>query len=72
MADEKPELTYYERNRERILARLNEKYRTDPEFRERARKRSRERYHEDEAYRKATIERAKARYRRLKKDRSDD
>lgn len=53
---------YYLKNRDKILARLNSAYRTDPAFRQVVLERSKRRYHEDEAYRQATIERAKRRY----------
>ncbi len=57
---------YYLKNRDKILARLNNAYRSDPEFREQVLERSKRRYHEDEAYRLATIERAKQRYQERK------
>lgn len=57
---------YYLKNRDKILAKLNSAYRSDPEFREQVLERSKRRYHEDEAYRQATIERAKQRYQERK------
>lgn len=59
--------TYYSRNRERILARLNAKYREDAAFRGKARRKYRQRYREDPEYRKATLERANRRYQDQKK-----
>lgn len=54
------------RVRQRILAKLRERYATDKKFREKAKKTARKRYHKDPEYRKATLERAKARYRAKK------
>jgi len=59
--------SWYERNREKVLKKLNKRYEEDKEFREKTRKRYREKYHNDPEYRKKTIERAKKRYRKLKK-----
>jgi hypothetical protein len=57
--------TYYERNRNSVLKKVNQRYKLNKKYREAARKRARRKYHEDEKYRKLTIERAKKRYRRL-------
>ena len=66
MATQKAKKTYYERNREKILLKMKQRYQQDPDYREKTKQLARKRYHEDEAYRKATIERAKKRYRELK------
>lgn len=59
--------TYYEKNKEKILKRLKEKYKEDKEFREKVKTTYREKYHKDEEYKKATIERAKKRDRSVRK-----
>jgi hypothetical protein len=53
--------TYYEKNKDRILKRLNEKYRSDAEFKEKVKAENKRRYHSDPDYKEKTIERAKAR-----------
>ncbi|MDZ7373558.1 MAG: hypothetical protein ONB23_06250 [candidate division KSB1 bacterium] len=57
---------YYYRHRERILARLRQRYREDESYREAVRERARKRYHEDDAYREATKRRSRERYQRMK------
>jgi len=39
--------TYYEKNKDKILRRLKERYQEDKEFRDKARETYRERYHTD-------------------------
>jgi|GEM_PF-6858135 CRISPR/Cas system-associated endonuclease Cas1 len=58
--------TYYYRHREKILARLRQRYREDDKYREAVRERARKRYHEDEAYREATKRRSRERYYRMR------
>lgn len=53
--------TYYEKNKERILKRLNDKYRADSEFKEKVKAENKKRYHTDPEYREKTIQRAKER-----------
>jgi len=43
--------TYYEKNKDKILRRLKERYQEDKEFRDKARETYRERYHTDPEYR---------------------
>ena len=58
----KMENTWYNRNKEKVLQKLKNKYREDKEFREKARKKYKERYHYDEEYREKTKQRARERY----------
>ena len=53
--------SYYEKNKERILKRLNDKYRSDSEFKEKVKADNKRRYHEDPEYKEKTIMRAKDR-----------
>ncbi len=64
---QKKKTTYYQRNKETILARVNQKYKNDPSFREKVKEYSRNRYHEDEEYRKRTIDAARKRHKRQRK-----
>jgi hypothetical protein len=50
---------YYQKNKEKILARLKEKYATDLEFREKVKKAYSSRYKEDKIYQEVTRLRAK-------------
>jgi len=63
--------SYYKRNKERILNRLNEKYKIDFEFREKVKRDNKLRYKKDFTYRQKTIDRAKERYRNNKKSASN-
>lgn len=51
--------TYYEKNKEQILKRLNDKYRSNTEFKEKVKAENKRRYHEDPEYKEKTIQRAK-------------
>lgn len=63
--------SYYKRNKESILNRLNEKYKSDFEFREKVKSDNKLRYKKDTTYRQNTINRAKERYRNNKKSASN-
>ena len=56
------EKTWYERNKEKVLKKLKDRYRQDKEFREKAKKRYRDKYHSDPEYRENTKKRAIERY----------
>ncbi|MGJ3234203.1 hypothetical protein [Marivirga sp.] len=58
--------TWYQRNKEKVLERLEKKYRENEEFRKKRKTMSREKYHLDADYREKTIERAKLRHRAKK------
>lgn len=55
-------LNYYQKNKQKILKQLKERYREDKEFREKARETYRSRYQTDPEYRETTLQRAKDRY----------
>ena len=57
---------YYLKNREKILARMKQKYQENDAYRRAVKERAKKRYHEDPEYRERTLRRAKERYRRLK------
>ncbi len=61
-----PSLSWYARNRERILAEAKKRYESDPAHRRAARKAARQRYHDDPVYRAAVIARAKERTARIR------
>jgi hypothetical protein len=48
-------MSYYERNKTKILSNLRDKYQKDEEYRSRIQEKYRQRYHEDEEYRNATV-----------------
>lgn len=54
---------YYEKNKEKILQKMKERYSNDEEYRNMVKEKYRNRYHEDEDYRKSTVERSKRKYR---------
>ncbi|NCP83860.1 MAG: hypothetical protein GW809_00915 [Bacteroidetes bacterium] len=53
--------SYYEKNKDQILKRLNDKYRSDSEFKEKVKAENKRRYHTDLEYKEKTIQRAKDR-----------
>ena len=63
---------YYQKNKEKILARLKKKYAEDKEFREKSKTKYRERYQNDENYKYYTLEAAKNRYYLLQGIEKDD
>jgi len=58
--------TYYDRNREVVLEKTNQRYKENKKYRLATLIRARDRYHNDDEYREDTINRAKKRYRKLK------
>jgi len=60
--------SYYDKNKERILKRLNDKYRSDPNFKEKVKADNKRRYHDDPDYKEKTIQRAKDRNAKKKDD----
>jgi hypothetical protein len=58
----------YEKNKEKILKKLSEKYIEDIEFREKIKKSNLDRYYSDADYREKTKSRARERYRIKRKN----
>lgn len=54
--------SYYEKNKDKILRKLKERYQDDKEFRDKSRETYRERYQTDPEYRAKTQQRARDRY----------
>lgn len=55
-------MSYYEKNKEKILKKLKEKYSSDEEFREKVKKSNRQRYQNNPAYHEKNLNNAKTRY----------
>lgn len=55
-------MSYYEKNKEKILKKLKEKYSSDEEFRDRVKKSNRQRYQKNPGYHEKNLNNAKARY----------